>query len=645
MPGIMGRALVVLMMAVSVGGGRAVAQGGNVVGAGGVRRAIDVSQPVNDALGLRASSIQSLRFRGGDGSRLVTHIEMDGAVWTLDLVPHSVRGDSFEVLVPAADTGELLTISMPPSATYRGTVRGMAGVEVRASFVGGRLRAVIHTPRGMIGIQPVSDAGVIGDRSAHVVYRADDGSGLAGRACAADGVAISQVGMARGGPTAAGTGLRICDLAIDADFDFFRRNRRDVVATVQDIEGVINGVDPIYEVPEIGVTYEIATVIVRAVSGTYTTSDANGLLCQFRSRWNGFPESGIRRDVAHLFTGKDLVGSTVGVAFVGSVCNVNASTATCAGFGNIGYGLSESLFSGVTYAERVALTAHELGHGWNAQHCTGPTCNIMCASIGACSSDITAFSPTSASVISGFADSRTCLGELSNPLALPFVDAFTFSGQPDAARWSFNRGANVTTTAVGEPSRPLSLNLDASVSSGALAFQRDEIRSNFMLLGGEVGVLLSYRTEHRGVVAGGQLVVEYWSSDRRWVELNRLTSDGGDQTAFDAHSHFVPADAYHDEFRIRFRTEVDGFSNDWFIDDVEVKAGCQQFGDLNHDFVLDTSDLQCILDGLSGDFGSCSFSDADVSPCEGNGVINLFDILAVVRSLRGDAPCPGSCGW
>jgi len=637
--------LFVLTVAMMFGGGRSSAQ--DVIS--GVPRtvigsAVTVERAVNDALGLRASSVQSLRFRGGAGSRVMTDVEVDGAVWTLDLVPYSVRGDAFEVLVPDADTGELLTFPMPPPSTYRGIVRGMDGVDVRASFANGRLRALIHTPEGLIGIQPISDAGVVANRSAHVVYRAANGTGLTGRSCGTVNVAVPGGGMPVGTPAAAGTGLRVCDLAIDADFSFFRRHASDVIATVQDIEDVINGVEPIYEVPEIGITYEIATVIVRTVSGTYTTSDANGLLCQFRSRWNGIPESGIRRDTAHLFTGRDLNGSTVGVAFVGSVCNVIANAAMCSRFGNIGYGLSESLFLGATYSERVALTAHELAHNWNAQHCTGPSCNIMCANIGACSRDITTFSAASASVVSAFADSRTCLSDLINPITLPFSDSFASSGQPDGTRWSFNRGGNVTTTAVGEPSGPRSLNLDAAVSSGALPFQRDEIRSNFMLLGGEVGVVFSYHTEHRGVAAGGQLVVEYWSSDRRWVELNRLTSDGTDQTTFAAHFHFVPPDAYHDEFRIRFRTEVDGFGEDWFVDDVELKAGCTPFGDVNNDFVVDTSDLQCILDALNGDVVRCSFADADISPCGGNGVVNLFDILGVVRSLRGDPQCSGSCG-
>ena len=69
---------------------------------------------------------------------------------------------------------------------------------------------------------------------------------------------------------------------------------------------------------------------------------------QFTDEWNS-NQGAIVRDVAHLMTGKNLDGNVVGIAYLTKVCLANS------------YGLSQSRFS-VSMPNRVALTAHELGH-------------------------------------------------------------------------------------------------------------------------------------------------------------------------------------------------------------------------------------------------------------------------------------------
>jgi hypothetical protein len=65
----------------------------------------------------------------------------------------------------------------------------------------------------------------------------------------------------------------------------------------------------------------------------------------------------------------------------------------------------------VPLSERTALTAHELGHNWNADHCDGANpCNIMCSHIDGCSGiGLPNFEPVGANEIMDFADARSCL--------------------------------------------------------------------------------------------------------------------------------------------------------------------------------------------------------------------------------------------
>ncbi len=580
-----------------------------------------LEQAANAALDVSESSIQRIAVRRPDDDRIFAPVVIEGQPVTLELEKHSIRSDDFQVLVQVDQTGALLPVEAPPVQTFRGTVRGMPEAKVAASFVNGRLRAVVHTPEEKYGVDSVTRLGLPGEADEYVVYRDSDWDSNEAHSCGTtlahymgEVDVFAQNGAASASASSSGTGLEITDLGLDADFDFYVLNGSDVGATVADMENIVLNMEPIYEVTGIGITYEITTVIVRTVSGTYTFTDAQDLLPQFRGVWNSLPESDIRRDVAHLFTGKNLDGTTIGIAYVSVVCGGSA------------YGLSQSRFSS-NLTRRVALTSHEIGHNWSAFHCDGePTgCHIMCSGLGGCDGILTSFAPISVTTISGFKDTRTCLSDLADPQTTPFFDPFP-STTLDTAKWSFNNGGAVNGDAENEPSGALSLNLDAR---GSGLYEDDEIRSNAIQLGSVITAALSYQTQHRGVESGEELVVEYLNDGQSWVELNRVTSDGSDQTAFDSYFHVLPADALHDEFRVRFRTEVDDAGDDWYIDDVGVQQDC------NNNGVLDVCDVDCGDPGGDCDVPGCGGSldcngnlipDECEDDCNGNGVPDDCDV-------------------
>ena len=160
--------------------------------------------------------------------------------------------------------------------------------------------------------------------------------------------------LPRGGER--GGGACIAELACDADFEYF--STWGSVANVEArINSVINAVNVQFE-RDVSITHAITTIIVRtAEPDPYTSSDAVTLLNQFRNHWQS-NHTGVQRDIAQLFTGKQIDGGTIGIAWISAVCS------------SYGYSMVESDFNGTgSFACTTDLSAHELGHNWGADHC------------------------------------------------------------------------------------------------------------------------------------------------------------------------------------------------------------------------------------------------------------------------------------
>lgn len=508
---------------------------------------------------LRQFSLQNLDLPNQAGPASV-NVTLGTTNCVLTLTPHSMRSDDFRLLVQGAD-GQLRQVDAPPPSTYRGTVAGMPGSRVRATLSDGTLKAYIVLPDGNLWcVQPLSDfmpqaAGT----NAHVVFNGCSDVDLPGHyRCGADDIAQPQPEGTGGGGGTAGTGYKVCDVACDSDVEFYTKNSSSVVNTMKDIETVMNNVESIYE-NDVDITYEVTTIVVRtAEPDPYTATAPDTLLGQFRTEWNANMRD-IRRDIAHFFTGKEIDGGVIGIAYLSVIC-ANITT------GN-GYGLSQSRFT-TNMTSRTCLTAHEMGHNWSAQHCDAQaTCYIMCSGLGGCDNNCTMFEPSGVTSITNHKNSRSCLSNLSDPIPLPFSDTFP-NVVLDASKWSYANGTAITSGGFNPPSVPNELTLNAA---GAGTYQDDDIRTNFILLQGATNVVASYYTQHRGVENGETLIVEYWANTLQWKTLNTVTSDGVDETTFTQWTHNITAaDALHNEFRLRFRPNVNETNDNWYVDNVQV---------------------------------------------------------------------------
>ena len=159
-----------------------------------------------------------------------------------------------------------------------------------------------------------------------------------------------------------------------------------------------------------------------------------GILPEF-SEWgnnNGF--SGLNYDVATLWTGRDLDGTTVGVAWTPGVCR------------SARYNVCER-FSASATSLRV-LWSHELGHNWSANH-DSANGFIMSPSVNATNT----WSQASINSIENYYGSSDCLSSCALPpvaaAMTPYGEVFTGSkvpfedlttGSVETRTWSFPGG-------------------------------------------------------------------------------------------------------------------------------------------------------------------------------------------------------------
>ena len=314
----------------------------------------DVVAAVNSFLGLRTSTLQPVDVEAGPGGKLTARITVAGEVWTLELGPHSVRADTYEVRAHQAD-GSWVTAAPQPVRTVRGTVAGVGGSVVVGARLDDGLYAKIRLPDDRhFWMEPVAGRvpGLAGlAANLYAVYEAKDVLPTGG-SCA---VTVPDKPFAPLSlPPAASGGACVAELAFDADVEFYEAHSEDVAQVEARVNLVVNLVNDQFQ-NETGISHVITTILVRTEEpDPYTFTAPAALLDQFREHWEQ-NHGEVVRDAAQLFTGKDLDGSIVGMGYLAALC------------GNLAYSVVQSDFSGFSCA--TDLSAHELGHNWGAPHC------------------------------------------------------------------------------------------------------------------------------------------------------------------------------------------------------------------------------------------------------------------------------------
>lgn len=243
---------------------------------------------------------------------------------------------------------------------YRGSLLGTDGSWARLTKIGNRLSGMIWDGQEILMLDPAGSlSGSVVERAKSngattVIYRLSDvdmGNAMCGTEGDADTLSEYQALGAELRELAQALPLATSelDLAIIADPLFVQANSTNPDSAVL---ARMNIVDGIYS-DQVGVHLHITEILKLTSNGVLMSTDPSTLLGQmqtFATSTPGFTNPGL----THLFTGRDLNGGVIGIAFLGVLCN--------RGFG---VGLSQVTSTASTSA---VLVAHELGHNFGAPH-------------------------------------------------------------------------------------------------------------------------------------------------------------------------------------------------------------------------------------------------------------------------------------
>ena len=483
----------------------------------------------------------------------VIELRIDGRDITVDLRPHSVRAHGFRVLTD--DGVEVKTLKTGGARTVRGEIVGEPGSMLAGAVGPAGLTAMIWTNGQTWEIEPEPGNG--NDNGlAHRVRPAQDG--LPGQCGAEDGGRFDLSGLNhsfrprhRRAMPAGGTILE-AEVAIEADFPLFQARGQSESATTAYIEEIMNAVSAIYE-RDIGFRYTITAIIIRTSSAAdpYTTTDGGDLLGQFRSNWLS-TQGGIQRDIAHLFSGRNFNGGTLGVAWVSSGC------------GNFGFGVNEVTCCG--FSGRVALVSHEMGHNWGAGHCNSDSvCRIMCSGLGGCSGlgSPVQFASGSIGRIQNYIGSVNCLDGFTNPL--PLVERFE-AGQFNDDTWDSTNGVTVA----GDPFAPSLFWSGSIANNGAL------VTVPFDSSQGSPVVDLYARADQ--LLAGSELLIEFFSQEDRWERIAGLPVTGRED-GFLRSMFQLPDGARYASASLRIRSFF-GSGGNWAVDNIAIESQAPELPNL-----------------------------------------------------------------
>jgi hypothetical protein len=163
---------------------------------------------------------------------------------------------------------------------------------------------------------------------------------------------------------------RVVTISTDADPEWYQKYGDQSNAV---IASLINATEAIYN-RQLGLRFRIVKQHVYTDSSPYTTTDSGMLLTAFTRNAENAVNLGSNPttfhqdvDLKHLFTGKDIDGSVIGIAYIGVLCAVPS----------LSFGVTQSYME----AANAGIFAHELGHNFGATHDSSNREGLMYPSI------------------------------------------------------------------------------------------------------------------------------------------------------------------------------------------------------------------------------------------------------------------------
>jgi hypothetical protein len=359
----------------------------------------------------------------------------------------------------------------PSLSLYRGALDNVPGSWARMSAKAEQIRGMIWDGHDLYVIDSAAALGGDADKTtdaATIIYRLSDtqiepGAAFCGSDATTGKAAYSTlVEELKGSPTlmqAAGASLRLevsalADSLLRARYSGDEETRDEILARLNNVDGIFSS--------QIGVEIQIPSFAIddQTTQQLSTSTNPTTLVKNLASLRSKTPT--LRsRGLSHLFTGRDLDGTTVGIAYTDSLCSSQWSV-----------GLTQM---GRSVGIDSLITAHEIGHNFGAVHdgekqCASTPVNQFIMSPTVSPNAIT-FSSCSLDAILPRKRTAHCLAALPPPdLSLSSTSASKSAAVREKVEWkasvanlggSAAQGARLTVTT------PASVTIEEISASGA----------------------------------------------------------------------------------------------------------------------------------------------------------------------------------
>jgi len=292
---------------------------------------------------------------------------------TLDLTLQQteIRTADYKSVISSAD-GEMIDTSKAVCNTYSGYVNNDPSQFVRLYIDNDQIKGIVSDGKeGFYAIEPLSDITKSQEAdNRYVVFNVADVRHIDGK-CGIDepiSQAVSKAETSARTSSTFNSECRILEVATDADYEYFKNNGKNTNARILNDMNIVAGIYMSTFNIRIMVNYQH---VFTTANDPYTATDPSKLLTEFTNYWNK-NMTGVKRDVAHLFTSKFLDGFTLGIAHKGVIGKTP----------NMAYSLTYGTSS------EFLTVAHEIGHNFNASHptdtksgCSTTSKTVMCSGL------------------------------------------------------------------------------------------------------------------------------------------------------------------------------------------------------------------------------------------------------------------------
>ncbi|HVN82577.1 MAG TPA: M12 family metallo-peptidase [Terriglobia bacterium] len=280
-------------------------------------------------------------------------LAVGGRELRLALEPRDLRSPRYraEALMSNGKSRRVASLGVQ---SYLGEVKDIQGAQARFTLREDSLDGVILTPEDWYFVEPLSRYSAAALPSEFVVYRRSDLKPEAFGSCGVNMIEKISQGLEVLAPIVHEHDLNglVAQIATEADWEYVTGLGGSAESN-NEILNILNQVEGVYQT-ELSISLQVVFQHTWETSSEpYSSTAPSTLLQEFTDYWNS-KFSDTDYDLAHLWTGKDMDGSTVGIAWRAAVCTKEYS-----------YGISQKMTGNPA---KFILTAHEMGHNFGASH-------------------------------------------------------------------------------------------------------------------------------------------------------------------------------------------------------------------------------------------------------------------------------------